>query len=161
MDEHLCNLKMNLKYDDVLYNTIAGENEKEFSCSVPFHPVTTSNVTGRVIKICNTSEIGSKASGKFYSIRSSFPQSKNKPCAKMDIFMGLPLVDNRPTNPSNESYIRLYIKSNVKVKSVIMYYDFSTFVAEIGGYVGMFMGMSLMDFTIMCNTALFNFITRK
>ena len=161
LEEHSCNLKMNRKYDDVLYNTIAIENENELNCSVPFHPKTTSNATGRIIDICKSSETGSKAVAKFSSLKTSTPSSKDKPCASMAIFMGLPMIDNQPTNPSQESSIKLYMTLNVKVKSMIMYYDFSTFVAEIGGYVGMFMGMSLMDFTMMCNTALFNFFTRK
>ena len=75
--------------------------------------------------------------------------------------MGIPSIDNRPTNPSKEAYIKLYMKSSVKVKCVIMYYDRSTFAAEIGGYVGMLMGMSVMDFIMLCNTVLYKFVATK
>ena len=161
LKEHSCNSKMNLLYDDVFYSTIARENENEFNCSVPFHPLTTSKLTGSIIEICNTSESGLKAFKKFNSVWQSNAIGKNKPCAAMNIFMGLPSIDSRPTNPSKQAYIKLYMKSSVKVKSVIMYYDRSTFAAEIGGYVGMLMGMSVMDFTMMCNTVLFKFVTTK
>ena len=38
-----------------------------------------------------------------------------------------------------------------KVKSVILYYDMTTLVADVGGYIGMLLGVSLVDLTIMCN----------
>ena len=162
LEQYACNPEMNLKYDDVLYSTIASENEKELNCSVPFHPLTTSKLTGRIIEVCNTSELGSKAHANFNALHGTGPEeAKNKPCAAIDIFLGLPFIDNHPNNPSQEAYIRLYMKSNVKVKSMIIYYDFSTLAAEIGGYIGMFIGMSLMDFTIKCTAALFKAYTKK
>ena len=160
LDEHACNPEMNHHYDTTFYELIANENEKHFNCSVPFHPPITSRITKNTIEICNNSDTGKKACENWSNSMSAGPQTpKNKPCARMDIFLGLPFIDSE--QPDHEASIRIYIKSDVKVKSVIMYYDFTTLAAEVGGYIGMFLGISLVDFTIICNSALFKVVSMK
>ena len=164
LEEYACNSETNLKYDEMVYNTIAYENEKQLNCSVPFHPPTTSKLTQGIIEICNNSESGAKAYANFKSYTRSGPQeTKNKPCATMDFLLGIPHVVGKAKkmNSGYDAYIRLYINSNVKVYSIIMYYDFTTLAAEIGGYIGMCMGISLVDFTILCNNALFKMVTER
>ena len=60
MKKHSCNPHMNQNYDDEFYHMIALENEAMFKCSVPFHPKTISNVTGKVIEICKDPDTGKK-----------------------------------------------------------------------------------------------------
>ena len=55
---------------------------------------------------------------------------------------------------SDKAYLKLYFKTNIKQKSTVFYYDSTTFAAEIGGYVGMFLGVSLVDITIILNSFL-------
>ena len=153
LDQHSCNPDMNHNYDMIFYDMVAHENERQFNCSVPFHPLTKSKFTGEDIEICRNSTTGKEALDNWSNTCGAGPQTtQNKPCTGVDIFLGLPFIDE--DKPENESSIRIYIKSDVKVKSVIMYYDFTTLAADLGGYIGMFLGVSLIDFTILFNTAL-------
>ena len=66
------------------------------------------------------------------------------PCSNFEISLGLPKIDDED-NDINEAYVRLYPKSQIKMKTIVLYYDFTTFAAEIGGYVGICLGASLVD----------------
>lgn len=158
LEGHKCNSKMNHNYDTTLYEKIAKENEEHFNCSVPFHPSITSQLTRRPIEICNNSETGKKAYNNWWDSHNA-KTDNNKPCAEMDISFGLPYIDN--DKPDNEASIRIYTKSDIKVKSVILYYDITTLLAELGGYIGMLLGISVVDFTIICNSALLRIVTMK
>jgi hypothetical protein len=160
LEEHDCNSEMNHNYDNTLYNIVAHKNEIQLNCSVPFHPPTVSKVTGKAIDVCNNSEMGRNALNNLLSLKNKGPDlPNNTPCAGMNVFLGQPDVGKNTLE--DQGFIRLYLKSEVKVKSVILYYDFTTFAADIGGYIGMFLGISLVDFTIKCNSALFNLFTIK
>ena len=56
----------------------------------------------------------------------------------------MPDIDEKDNDP-NEAYVRLYLKTKIKVKSTVLYYDSTTLAAEIGGYIGMLLGVSLVD----------------
>ena len=75
----------------------------------------------------------------------------------MDISLGIPIIDNDQFD--NEAFIKVYIKSDMRVKSLILYYDLTTLMAEVGGLVGMFLGVSLLDLTIIFNSTLFKMFT--
>ena len=157
---HRCNPLMNYNYDNTFYAKIAEQNFEDLNCSVPFHPVITSSFSGNEIKICNKSDLGKKAIGNWAaSFYSSHETPLDKPCAEMEIFLGFPLVNN--DQAKHEAYIKIYIKSHVKVKSVILYYDITSLIADVGGYVGMLLGVSVVDFTIMFNSALTKAIILK
>ena len=126
---------MNVMYDDFVYKTIASENEKELNCTVPFHPDIASKLTGRIIEICNDSERGLKAVQNYKYLVRSTAVTNNNPCSTIKTHIGFPEID--PIHSSQEAYIKLYIMSIVPVKSVVIHYDLSTFIAAIGGYVGM------------------------
>ena len=152
---------MNYNYDKTFYERIALENDRALNCSVPFHPEITSPTTGKTIEICNNSENGKKAIDNWTaSLYSGHEPPMDKPCSEMEIFLGFPLVNNGQ-GAENEAYIKIYIKSNIKVKSVILYYDITSLVADIGGYIGMLLGLSLVDLTIMGNAALLKAINMK
>ena len=152
LGEHRCNPETNVNYDNFFYNKIAKENEEKYNCSVPFHPILISNITMEQIEICNDSEIGKKAHDNFSESKSSSVlSSEDTPCAGFDVFLGLPFI-NKGDN-ANEAYIRLYINPKIRVKSTVIYYDSTTFAAEVGGYIGMLLGVSLVDLAIMFNLA--------
>ena len=114
-----------------------------------------------MIEICSNSEDGRKALTNYNEIRLVGSHAKNhKPCAMMDIIFGLPHIDEN-NNSRHEAYIKLYLKETVKVKTMILYYDVSTLGAELGGNIGVIIGISLMDLTIKGSTALFAFVTAK
>ena len=164
LEKHACNPEMNHNYDKTLYNMVAHKNEKELNCSVPFHPITLSKLSGKIIDVCNNSETGKKALRNLHSLADEGPDLPNKnPCAGMDFFLGVPEIEKNTIGDqaTQEAFIRLYIKSEVKVKSVIIYYDFTALTADIGGYMGMFLGISLVDLTMKCNTAFLKLLEMK
>ena len=142
---------MNFNYDQKWYSRIAKENEKRFGCTVPFHPPIYSELTNNKIKICDNLTLGQKAQGHYLDSRDNQVSANDTPCAKFDIDLGLPDIDY-DDNEENEAFIRLYIKTEIRVKSITIYYDLTSFGAEIGGYVGMFLGVSLIDLAIMFNS---------
>ena len=158
MEGNACNPGMNEVYDEVFYKAVSEKNEKELGCSTPWEPARTSKITGRELEICNSTEQGKAA---LATLRSWIPGSDSseteyKPCSVFDIVFGIPQVDDTNNN-QNEAYIRIYLKEKIKVKSVVHYYDSTTLFAELGGYVGMFLGMSLVDFTLLLNVGLLAF----
>ena len=114
---------MNHNYDNAFYERVSKDNEVQFGCSVPFQPPMTSEITGNTVEICKNSETGNKAYNYWNNMWTASTLSPNdEPCAGYDIFLGLPFIDN--IDNENEAFIRLYVKSKIKVKSVVFYYDF-------------------------------------
>ena len=158
--DHLCNEEMDYNYDANFYSTVAHENEKRFNCSVPFHPPIKSNTTGKLIEICKTSSLGIKAYNNRWKVYSKMSQIQNyKPCAWIDVTLGMPHVSQ--DHQKEGAFIRLYFKSHLKIKSIISYYDFSSLIADVGGYTGMLLGISLIDLTVQFNNLLVRVIVAK
>jgi len=42
-------------------------------------------------------------------------------------------------------YLKVYLKSTVKVKKMVLNYPFLSMAAEVGGYSGLLLGISLLD----------------
>ena len=59
--ENECNPNMNSDYDKWFYNSIAHKNERNYNCSVPFHPPVYSPISGKVIEVCKDEEVGKRA----------------------------------------------------------------------------------------------------
>ena len=158
-EQYSCNPDKNKNYDYSFYDIVANQNEDKFNCTVPFHPLTLSKKTGNIAEICPDMIRGKAAYRNYKSFVQTGPSSSSmRPCAGMDVFLGLPDID---TGPEDEAYIRLYLKTDIKIKSIILYYDSNTLFAEIGGYLGMLLGFSLLDFTSIVNGAMFKMFLRK
>ena len=157
--DHSCNTKMDYNYDSILYNTAANKNERSLNCSVPFHPLTFSEVTGKAIDICNNHKLGEKAYSNYNNIQRYYHVTpKHKPCMWMDVeFLGVPLFDLN--QQENEGFVRLYFKSRFRVKTMILYYSFSSLAADLAGYIGMFLGISLVDLAFKFSNLVFKIIT--
>ena len=153
IEGHRCNPEMNRNFDKVWYEKIARENEKKFGCSVPFHPPFNTETGKKEIEICKNATIGKKAYSNFqHAIDSTFT-AEYRPCAKFDIYFGLPDTDDTG-NKMTEAHLALYVNTDIRVKSTVIYYDKTTFAAEIGGYVGMFLGVSMIDLAIIFNSSI-------
>ena len=64
----------------------------------------------------------------------------------MTFTFGLPKNSTIGIGP-NEGKIKLYFKSQVNVRRSNLSYEFLTFVADIGGYLGLLLGFSVLDVT--------------
>ena len=64
------------------------------------------------------------------------------------VFLGLPFDGH---GPDNEAYIKLYTKSTAKVKKMVYDYTILSLLAEIGGYTGLLLGVSVLNLNNMVN----------
>ena len=155
-----CDPNMNLNFDDTLYSQANAKLEDKFNCTVPFLPAIMSNVTGKLTKICNDAEAGKEALQLYDYFKSGgLSLISDLPCATMDIFLGLPFISN--TGSSDEAYLKIYLKTSVKVKSTVLDYDYLTLIAELGGYTGLLLGISLVDISIRINSFLVKLINKR
>ena len=145
---------MNLNFDIKWYQNIADENYKLYGCSVPWHPSFQSNLTGDDIATCRSSEKGLLATKNYDDLWADFSPDM-VPCATFEIFPGLSDIDDTD-NKQDEAYIRLYFKTKIKVKKIIIHYDAATLSAEIGGFIGMILGVSIIDLVILLNAFFLN-----
>jgi hypothetical protein len=49
----------------------------------------------------------------------------------------------------DKSYMKIYLKSSVKFQQTIYDYTLLSLLAEVGGYMGLLLGVSLADITIL------------
>ena len=59
----------------------------------------------------------------------------------MAFTLGFPVYDSY--QDSNQSRVKIYFKSRISERRNIVTYDGVTLLAEIGGYVGLFLGISI------------------
>ena len=64
----------------------------------------------------------------------------------MEIFQGILFNDDNSFNPK-KSYLKMYLKSIVKVQKATLDYTLFSMMAEIGGYTSLILGISLADFS--------------
>ena len=80
------------------------------------------------------------------------------PCATMDIIFGIPIisVDIDKNNPK-QSTMKMYFKKMIQVRRSYLAYSIISMFAEIGGYLGLLLGYSLLDLTNILNK-IFNWL---
>ena len=103
------------------------------------------------IEICDNSTFAMKAREQFSSFKDGTVARNLVPCAKYNLYPGLIDLDDTDNNP-DEAYIRLYLNTKIKVKSIVLHYDSTVLAAELGGYLGMLLGVSLVDLAVMINS---------
>ena len=69
------------------------------------------------------------------------------PCASMEVNFGVLFSDNDRND--EKSYMKIYLKSSVKFQQTIYDYTLLSLLAEVGGYMGLLLGVSLADITIL------------
>ena len=153
MEGHHCNPEVNTNFDNKIYQHVAEVNENILGCSVPFHPPSYHSSTKKLIEICRNATNGIKAFQKFDSFNDVILSEEFIPCQNFDIFLGMPDIDEKDNDPY-EAYIRLYLKTKIKIKNTVLYYDSTTLAAEIGGYIGMLLGVSLVDLVMIANSSI-------
>ena len=66
------------------------------------------------------------------------------PCSTIEVFLGLPFDGEED---ADTAYIKLYVKSTVKMKKTVLDYTWVSMLAEIGGYTGLLLGISVVNIT--------------
>ena len=81
------------------------------------------------------------------------------PCENMKVnFAGHDSINHNGVE--NEAYVRFYIKDEIQVKKSRLSYTEVSLLAEVGGYVGLLLGVSLMDISSLFDKV-FKIIYRK
>ena len=71
-------------------------------------------------------------------------------CSSMTIIFTVSDVDQNDGN-LNEAYAKIYFKNHIKVSKSIVGYTEISLMAELGGYIGVLLGISLMDTSYIVN----------
>ena len=69
------------------------------------------------------------------------------PCMKTVTYFGFPFLSE---DSIDYAYAKLYFKNIVKVTEDYLSYTFLSMIAEIGGYAGLMIGFSILDFVSAC-----------
>ena len=69
-----------------------------------------------------------------------------KPCASMGIYFGAPIWAPNGYD-EDKAYVKLYFKTDINVRRSQLAYTSISLFGELGGYVGLLLGISLMDIT--------------
>ena len=159
-----CSGDTNFEFDNCFYQAIAQDLTNKLNCVVPFIKSSENN------NICvNKTQTEVDKISKKFKVLSSKTTTRTcmSPCKSMDIFFGVLSDDvfkndcqgllyqklrgletphlERPCD--GKSFLRIYFKSNVKLQETVYDYTLLSLLAEIGGYTGLFLGISIAKFT--------------
>ena len=74
------------------------------------------------------------------------------PCTSMTITFGFPIYDHNYA--PDKGRVVIYFKTNINVRKNIVFYDQVHMLAEIGGYIGLLLGLSLLDLAVLFRSLL-------
>ena len=137
-----CSDETNFEFDNCFDQTIAQDLINELNCVVPFIKTSENN------NICvnkNQTEVDKMMSAFKKSASNTTTGPCMSPCASMDIFFGILFDDG--IRKDGKSFLKIYLKSNIKFQQTIYDYTLLTLLAEIGGYTGLLLGISVANIT--------------
>ena len=137
-----CIEDMNRGIDNCLRNEFDKSFMDQFGCYYPMF-----SAQNETLKFCNISDLDIEQLKRFralfhdnFYVRNNTPCST--PCAQMELFFGFPVI--QPFGKASYN-LKMYFKSNIIVKKSQVAYPTESFLAEMGGYLGLFLGFSMMD----------------
>ena len=136
-----CSDETDFEFDNCFYQAIAQDLMNEFNCVVPFIKTSENNII--CVKKSQT-EIDEMMLAFKKSSSNIIKGSCMLPCASMDIFFGV-LFDG--IRNDGKSFLRIYLKNNVKFQQTVYDYTLLSLLAEIGGYTGLLLGISVANIT--------------
>ena len=125
---------------------------QEYNCSCP---IFTNNNTNQ----CPIEDYNETMKHEFYTNYRYYKGSKamesycEKPCAIMKVEFGYPIIANNTENPGT-AYVKLYFKTHIHVRHSHLDYPELSLFGELGGYVGLLLGVSFMDLTLIFSKSL-------
>ena len=100
-----------------------------------------------------------KAKKQFDSFADGAASRDSIPCATYTVFPGLTDRDIDGNDP-NEAYVRLYLNTKIRIKSIVLHYDSTTLGAEVGGLIGILLGVSLVDIAVISNSSVLKIVMK-
>ena len=139
-----CSAEMNLNQDDCIYTHLEQKMGAKFNCLAPFLQQPPQNISMNSTKGCSNQVYEDLLPFYVDQIRKIQQEECIRPCTSMDVSLGVLQQDNSHTN-ENQSFIKTYLKSTVETRETVLDYTLVSMVAEIGGYTGLLLGISLAD----------------
>ena len=121
---------------------------EKFGCTSPFGP--------KKDKICQDKKNGSNVMQLYKKIYQGKRHHTCKPCSFLTS-KAIVTKDVQIKMKNDISELNIHCKENVKVFEAHYLYDGLTLIAEIGGYVGLFLGISVNQVSVLMNTLLKKF----
>ena len=139
-----CNNEKTYHLRKCVFNGLEKDSLKSIGCVSPFGIAKD--------KICKNNENAKKAFTLYKRFQSYYLDIKNISCSDPCSYMSIKIIKISKT----EGHGRLQLTFNKKVQETVAYYSYDdlSFIAEIGGYVGLFLGASIYQ-----TADLFQFIT--
>ena len=136
-----CDSDLTTKFDDCVHEKLAILLMNQSNCVVPFLPPQPH------LPICTILDSNPIKTYEFYS--SGGPKNLcQSPCSSMVAHFGM-LFDDGMYSKST-TYLKLHVKSYKDVKEIVKDYTFLSLLAEIGGYTGLLLGVSVSHITTLC-----------
>ena len=131
-----CNNEKNYRLDKCILNGLEEESLKTIGCVTPF------GITKD--KICRNKQDSKKAFQLYLKYRDDELAIRNLPCFEPCSYMEVKLIRGSESEAKNgkENFLLAF---DEKVHETVAYYSYDdlSFIAEIGGYVGLFLGASV------------------
>ena len=139
-----CNNKKTYRLHKCVFNGLEKDSLKSIGCVSPFGIAKD--------KICKNNENAKKAFTLYKRFQNYYLDIKNISCSDPCSYMSIKII--KVSKSEGNGLLRLTF--NNKVQETVAYYSYDdlSFIAEIGGYVGLFLGASIYQ-----TADLFQFIT--
>ena len=108
----------------------------KYGCVMPFHTTKTTE------KQC-LPNVTMREEYLEFLFNKVFESICHMPCGAMEVTF--PSISLDKTGSENETYTKVYFLHAVKIQTILQNYTIITFLAEVGGYMGLLLGMSLLD----------------
>ena len=136
-----CNNEKEYRLDKCVLNGLEKESLKLFGCTTPFG-ITKEN-------ICQDEQDAKKAFQLYKEFRNHYWDLKNVSCLEPCSYMNIKIM--RASETKGHKYLvdkgqgMVVLTFNEQVHETVAYYSYDdlSFIAEIGGYVGLFLGASM------------------
>ena len=136
-----CNNDINYRRDTCVHEDFEERAIKKYGCTTPFGP--------NKDKICRSSTIGLKVLEMYTeTLKNHICRS---PCSFISSRVMLRTSENYVTfgTTKHKSRVHVYFRENIKVIQAHYLYSGLSLIAEIGGYVGLFLGVSVNQITVL------------
>ena len=135
-----CDTEIDFNKDSCTQNKLDKKSFEMFGCTSPFGPIKDS--------ICKDHENGSKVMELYKETMVNNYDNCNNPC----------LFSSAKTTKTDElsgyGDVVIYVKENIEVKEAYYLYSILSMIAEVGGYVGLFLAVSVNQVSQLVNVLL-------
>lgn len=133
-----CSFDENYSRDKCVNEEVETKSLQEFNCTTPFGP--------NKAQICQDPEVGAKVNEIYIEKIEKHRHNCLSPCSFLSIMATKTKEIDKKTSYAN-GQLSINFKENIKVNTSYFVYSGLTLIAEIGGYVGLFLGVSINQVT--------------